>query len=470
MPSPTSAAMWRRFSPGLPVPDMTAARAPDRFHRQLRLGDLLAYGLAYIAPISPLSTLGLVWAASHGMLALAYLLGGVCMAFTAFSYAAMVREVHSAGSVYGFARVVLGPFAGFVAGWMILLDYLLIPAFVYVVMAVALGELMPGVDRGVWIVLLAAFTTAVNWFGIGSTARVSFAAVIAQVVAMIALLALAVFVRLHHFGAAGLGPAPFFSMPFSLSAVLAGTSICVMSFLGFDAVSTLAEDTADRTGRTLGRAILLVLAFATGLFVLSAWILGNAMQGAHFKSLDAAAYELAGQMGGVWAGIALAWAYAILVGFSNALPMQVGVARVLYAMARDRQLPAKLARLHPRHNTPHVAMLASTAVSLGVALWLREAMDQLAAFVNFGALCGFALIHVCVLVHFARAERRNVLVHVASPVLGIGVVVAILWGMNPSALVLGVIWLITGLAWWRFHIVRLGLVPSDRGLDPFAQA
>ena len=74
------------------------------------------------------------------------------------------------------------------------------------------------------------------------------------------------------------------------------------------------------------------------------------------------------------------------------------------------------------------------------------------------------------LVHFARAERRNVLVHVASPVLGIGVVVAILWGMNPSALVLGVIWLITGLAWWRFHIVRLGLVPSDRGLDPFAQA
>lgn len=430
----------------------------------------MAYGLAYIAPISPLSTLGLVWAASHGMLALAYLLGGLCMAFTAFSYAAMVREVHSAGSVYGFARVVLGPFAGFVAGWMILLDYLLIPAFVYVVMAVALGELMPGIDRGVWIVLLAAFTTAVNWFGIGSTAKVSFGAVVAQVGVMIALLVLAAYVRLHRSGLAGLGLAPFYHAPFSLGAVLAGTSICVMSFLGFDAVSTLAEDTADRSGRTLGRAILLVLAFATALFVISAWVLGNAMMGAHFNSLDAAAYELAGQMGGVWAGVALAWAYAILVGFSNALPMQVGVARVLYAMARDRQLPAALARLHPRHNTPHVAMLASTAVSVVVALWLREAMDQLAAFVNFGALFGFALIHVCVMVHFARAERRNWLTHMVSPLLGIGVVLAILSNMNQAALVLGVVWLVTGLLWWRFRIVRLGHLVTDSGIDPFAEA
>ena len=448
---------------------MDHAAAPDRFRRQLQLGDLVAYGLAYIAPIAPLSTLGLVWSASHGMLALAYLLGGVCMAFTAFSYAAMVREVHSAGSVYGFARVVLGPFAGFVAGWMILLDYLLIPAFVYVVMAVALGELMPGIDRGVWIVLLAAFTTAVNWFGIGSTAKVSFGAVVAQVGVMIALLVLAAYVRLHRSGLAGLGLAPFYHAPFSLGAVLAGTSICVMSFLGFDAVSTLAEDTADRSGRTLGRAILLVLAFATALFVISAWVLGNAMMGAHFNSLDAAAYELAGQMGGVWAGVALAWAYAILVGFSNALPMQVGVARVLYAMARDRQLPSGLARLHPRHNTPHVAMLASTAVSLVVALWLREAMDQLAAFVNFGALFGFALIHVCVMVHFARTQRRNVLMHVVSPLLGIMVVLAILVGMNHAALVLGVVWLIAGLAWWQLWIVRQGLVVTGAVTDPFAE-
>jgi len=140
---------------------------------------------------------------------------------------------------------------------------------------------------------------------------------------------------------------------------------------------------------------------------------------------------------------------------------------VLYAMGRDRQLPGALARLHPRHNTPHVAMLASTAVSLAVALWLRDAMDQLAALVNFGALFGFALIHVCVMVHFAKSPKRNLVLHGLSPVLGIAVVGAILTGMNEAALVLGVVWLMLGLCWWRFRIVRLGLV-SGEGSDPFA--
>ena len=441
-----------------------------RFRRQLRLADLVAYGLAYIAPISPVSTLGLVWAASHGMIALAYLLGGVCMAFTAFSYAAMVREVHSAGSVYGFARVVLGPFAGFIAGWMILLDYLLIPAFVYVVMAVALQQLVPGIDRAVWVVLLAAFTTLVNWFGMRSTTRVSLWAVVAQGLAMALLIALAVRVQLGLHGAAGLGAAPFFHLPFDFGAVLAGTSICVMSFLGFDAVSTLAEDTADRTGRTLGRAIVLVLALATALFVGSAWVLGNAMAGRQFANLDAAAYDLAAQLGtaiGITgAGLALAWVYALLVGLSNALPMQVGVARVLYAMGRDGQLPGVLARVHPRHNTPHVAMLASTGVSLVVALWLRDAVDQLAAFVNFGALVGFALIHVCVIVHFARKQARSIMAHGVSPVLGIGVVLAILAGMNHAALALGTVWLLVGLGWWR--LIVSGKAGLAAAVDPFA--
>ena len=134
------------------------------------------------------------------------------------------------------------------------------------------------------------------------------------------------------------------------------------------------------------------------------------------------------------------------------------------------QLPGALARLHPRYNTPHVAMLASTAVSVVVALWLRQAMDQLAAFVNFGALFGFALIHLCVMVHFARHVRRNVIVHWISPLLGIGVVVAIMSDMNRMALELGAIWLVSGLAWWQFRIVPLGLVASADAIDPFADA
>ena len=200
---------------------------------------------------------------------------------------------------------------------------------------------------------------------------------------------------------------------------------------------------------------------------MATWLLGKAMVGAHVASLDAAAYDLAGQLGGNGSRLAVAWGYAVLVGLSNALPMQVGVARVLYAMARDRQLPGALSRLHPRYNTPHVAMLASTVVSLVVALWLRNAVDQLAAFVNFGALFGFALIHVCVLVHFARHPARRLLPHVVSPVLGIGVVGSILAGMNRDALILGTVWLVAGLAWWQIRISRLP-PGAEAVADPFA--
>ena len=125
---------------------MTPPAAPG-LTRSLTYWDLVLYGLAYIAPFAPLSTLGFVWRESNGLIVLAYLLGATCMYFTAQSYATMTEALPTAGSVYGFARTALGTFPGFIAGWMILLDYLLIPAFVYVLMSVALETLVPGVER-----------------------------------------------------------------------------------------------------------------------------------------------------------------------------------------------------------------------------------------------------------------------------------------------------------------------------------
>lgn len=426
---------------------------------QGRLGfwHLVGYGLALIAPTAPLNTMGVVWGKAHGLIALSYLLGGLCMAFTAASYAVMVREVRSAGSLYGFARAALGPFAGFMGGWMILLDYLMIPSLVYVIMAVALGQLMPGVDRAVWIVALLGFTTAVNWFGIKSTSAFNAVSVVAQIAVMTLLVgaAVAVLGPVRAFS-----PAPVWADPLPLHGVLAGTSVCVLSFLGFDAVSTLAEDTADRSGRTLGRAILAVLALATVFFGLSTWVLGNAMVGHRFASLEGAHYDVAALLLGAWARAGLAWFTALLVGFTNALPMQVGVARVLYAMGRDGQLPGVFARLHPRHNTPWVAMLATTALSLVVALAFRDALDFLATLVNFGALTGFALLHLCVIVHFRGHARRNLALHLVSPVVGLAVIAVILTGMGAWALLLGSGWLALGLAWW-WGAARHAPPPAD---------
>jgi len=403
--------------------------------RSLSYWDLVLYGLAYIAPFAPLSTLGFVWNESNGLIVLAYVLGGVCMYFTAQSYATMTEMLPTAGSVYGFARHCLGAYPGFIAGWMILLDYLLIPAFVYVLIAVALETLLPGIDRGVWIVSLVAVTTAVNWFGITVTSRANFASVALQVIILLGFMLLGVIALYAGKGHGGLTLKPLFdAATFNAGRIFSATSICIMSFLGFDAVSTLAEEVRGGDRRVVGRAIIAVLVLSATFFVALTWILGDLLPGIRIKDPAAAVYELAAWATGPWTAVVLAWAYALIVGLSNALPMQVGVARVVFAMGRDRQLPSILARIHPRYHTPYVGMLVTAAISLGVALVMKNQLDDLASIVNFGALSGFLLLHISVLARFAvKLRSRTWIAHWAVPICGIIVVLAVFSGMSSLA-------------------------------------
>ena len=403
--------------------------------------------MAYIAPFAPLSTLGFVWSESNGLIVLAYLLGGVCMYFTARSYATMTEALPTAGSVYGFARHSLGAFPGFIAGWMILLDYLLIPAFVYVLMAVALETLVPGVDRGVWIVLLVAVTTGVNWFGITVTSRANFISVALQVLVLLGFVGLCVIALYAGKGNGGLTLQPVFDAhTFNAAKIFSATSICIMSFLGFDAVSTLAEEVAGGDRRVVGRAIIAVLVLSAVFFVGVTWVLGNLLPGIAIKDQSAAVYELAAWATGPWTAVVLAWAYATIVGLSNALPMQVGVARVVYAMGRDRQLPSALARIHPRYHTPYVGMVVTAGISLAVALFMKNRLDDLASIVNFGALSGFLFLHLSVLARFGwRLRSRAWATHWVVPICGIAIVLMVFSGMSALAVEVGAVWLVVGL-------------------------
>jgi amino acid transporter len=418
----------------------------NSLNRALGYWDLIVYGLAYIAPMGIFSTLGFVWIESRGLIALAYLLGGVCMYFTAKSYALMTESVPTAGSVYGFARHALGVLPGFIAGWMILLDYLLIPAFVYVVIAVALGTLVPGVDRAFWVLLLVGFTTAVNWFGVTVTTRVNFTAVILQVVVIIGFAGLATVALGHGFGNGAMTLRPFYAPDhFETGAIFSATSLCVMSFLGFDAISTLSEEVKDHDQRMVGRAIITVLLISAAFFILLAWVFGNALPGIRIQDPAAAYLDLARAAIGPWAASVIAWAVVVVIGFSNALPMQVGVARVLFAMGRDRQLPHILARVHAKYRTPYVGMLVAALISLAIALAMRDLVDELASIVNFGALSGFLLLHISVLSKFAIGQRsKNWIAHWLVPLAGIAVVLAVFTGMARLAMELGISWLVVG--------------------------
>ena len=132
--------------------------------RTLSLGDLLVYGLVFIVPIAPFAIFGIVFNASKGMVALTYVIGLVAMVFTAMSYRSMSEAFPVAGSVYAYAGRGLHPSAGFLAGWAILLDYLLVPTLCYVVGAVAVRSVIPSIPQSAWIigfvVFMAAFAAA----------------------------------------------------------------------------------------------------------------------------------------------------------------------------------------------------------------------------------------------------------------------------------------------------------------------
>jgi amino acid transporter len=420
--------------------------------RTLSYSDLLIYGIAYVTPFGVLQSLGFVWQESNGLMVLAYILGTVCMYFTAKSYASMTETITTAGSVYGFARHSLGAFPGFIAGWMILLDYLLIPAYVYVVTAVALGALIPEVHRSIWVVVVGAMTLAINWFGVRVSQRFNLVCVAIQLV-ILALLVLFSLVALYHGkGNGALTLRPLYAPElFHAKNIFAATSICVMSFLGFDAISTLSEEVTSNDKRIVGRAIIGVLFLSAGLFVALSWVFGDLLTGLEIKDAAAAIYELSDWAIGPWMTPLIAWVMATAAGIAAALPMQVGVARVMYAMGRDRQLPPALAKLHPMYGTPYVGMIVTAAISITVALVMRFHLDELASIVNFGALTGFLLLHVSVIgLFWVKESSGRWIAHLVVPVMGIVVVLAVLSGMSSLAMSLGLSWLGIGLAYGAF--------------------
>lgn len=430
-------------------PPPTHGARVESLRRTLSYRDLLIYGLAYVSPFGVLQSLGYVWQESNGLIVLAYALGTVCIYFTAKSYALMTDTVPSAGSVYGFARHALGPFAGFIAGWMILLDYLLLPAYVYIVMAVALGTLIPAVDRGIWILILSATTLGINWFGVRVSQRFNLASVALQLAILAVLMLLSLVAIYHGKGNGTLTWRPLYAPElFHVKSIFAATSLCIMSFLGFDAISTLSEEVESDDRRIVGRAIIGVLFLSAGLFALLSWILGDLMSGITLKDPAAAIYEVADWAIGPWLALVIAWAMATFVGLASALPIQIGVARIMYAMGRDRQLPAVLAKLHPKYGTPYVGMLITAALSIAVALTMRYHLDELVSIINFGALSGFLLLHVSVITLFWFKRRSGQwVVHLVVPLAGIIVVLAVLSGMSSLAMAFGLSWLCAGLVY-----------------------
>ena len=421
--------------------------------RVLSRRDLIVYGLLFIGPLAPVGVFGVVDARTGGAVALVYLMATVAMAFTAWSYAEMSRVVPHAGSVFAYASTALGRLPGFLAGWLAMLDYLLIPSVAYLFCGISLHALVPAVP--IWMFTAAAFgvTTALNARGVRLAARAGFVVLVAE------MAVLAVFVIAASWVLWQQGPArPWASALVGLdgidAAMVTGAiSIAVLSYLGFDAIAGFAEETSG-TPRAVGQAILICLFVAGALFVLQTWLaavlspIDPATLAVERSRQGTAFYDITRAAIGGWLATLVSITKAIGPAFA-AMTAQAAAARLLYGMAREGSLPRALASVDERHRVPRVALFSSAALTLAVSVWAArrpDGLEVLVSIVDVGALAAFALLHVSVVAYFAWQRRETPRAgHYVWPVLGAVVTIAVIAAARPLAHVVAGIWLAIGI-------------------------
>ncbi|MET9518702.1 APC family permease [Streptomyces sp. NPDC002994] len=433
-------------------------RETEGLRRSLGFRDLVVYGLLFIAPMAPVGVFGTLDAKSHGAVALVYLVATVAMAFTAFSYAQMVRVVPQAGSVFAYARKALGEGPGFIAGWMAMLDYVLIPAVAYLFSGIAMHALVPAVSQWVWTALAVVVTTGLNMWGVRAAARVGFA-VLAMEIVVLGVFVVAAVVVLTQDGARRGWLSPLTgdgSMGgFSLAAVLGAVSVAVLSYLGFDAIASFAEEVTGGSAK-VARAVLFCLGLAGALFVAQTY-LAALLQPVSAAELAAdpgkqgtAFYDALDTSIATWLGDLVAVSKAIGAAFA-ALAGQAAAGRLLFAMAREGRLPRVLAKVDAASGVPRIALGVAAVVTLVAAVWASrrdDGLDHLVSVVDIGALTAFVLLHASVVGWFAVRRMEGPPVwwrHVLLPVLGAAVAVAVIVEASGAAQVVGAVWLVVGL-------------------------
>ncbi|MET8243330.1 APC family permease [Streptomyces sp. NPDC005202] len=434
--------------------------------RTLTLRSVVLFGLAYMTPLIVLGTFGIVADSTGGAVPTAYLLALLAMLFTAHSYGKMAAAHPVAGSAYTYVRRAVDSRVGFLIGWATLLDYFFLPMVIWLIGGAYLQAQFPGVPFWVWIIGFIALTTALNVRGIKTAERVNDLLMVFQVLVIgtFVLLSLRHVLELRGAGALA-STAPFADHATTLPGISAGAAIAAYSFLGFDAVTTLTEETVDPK-RTMPRAILLTALIGGGIFVVVAWATQLAHPGSAFDDPSSAAFEIAKVIGGdLFSSVFLAG--LVVAQFASGIAAQASTSRLLYAMGRDSVLPGRVfGRIHPRYRTPALNILLTGAVGL-IALRLNVATST--SFINFGAFTAFTFVNVAVIATYFRERRAGgrpgLPGHVIAPAIGVVVDLWLLAHLDGKALTLGIAWLALGVCYLAYLTRGFRTAPPELTFD-----
>jgi len=421
--------------------------------RSLKLWHLVVYGIVIIQPTAPMGIYGVVSNVARGHVVSTILIAMVAMLFTAVSYGRMARVYPSAGSAYTYVGREINPLAGYIVGWSMLMDYLLNPIICAIWCSAAARNVLPTVPYAAWAVAFVLLFMLLNLRGVQASGRVN--AILALAMSLIVVVFLAYAIRYLALVARPVGGqwlAPFYdASTFSPSLLFRGTSIAVLTYIGFDGISTMSEE-VENPRRNIMLATVFTCVIIGILSAIEAYVaqLAWPYHGLFPDALvDTAYVHVARRIGGTFL-FQLLNTTLLIANLGSGVAAQFGAARLLYGMGRGGSLPQRFfGVLSPKTAIPRNNVLLVGAITLvGVFLLTYERGAEL---LNFGAFIAFMGVNVAALLHYRFRSSEKVLLPLGIPLAGLLVSVFIWLNLSHSAQFLGFIWILFGLVlyWLR---------------------
>lgn len=423
--------------------------APEqvKLRRALGLWDLILYGMIVIQPTAPMPVFGVMTQRAHGHAVTTVLIAMVAMLFTAISYGRMARVYPSAGSAFTYVGSEIHAGLGYVTGWSMAMDYMLNPIVCTILCSKFALNFFPEIPYPALVVFFIVLFTCLNLFGIRTSARINDTLAAAMGVVIVIFLAAAAryILKAPHDGMA------FFTRPFydpqtfSTTAVLGGTSLAVLTYIGFDGISTLSEE-AENPKRNILLATVLVC-LITGVLasveVYAAQLVWPSSQ--PFPDVDTAYVSVAGRAAGQWL-FSLINITLLVATVGSGMGSQLGAARLLYGMGRGNALPKSFfGALEPKRRIPRNNVLFVGGFALIGTVFLS--FERAAELLNFGALLAFMGVNAASFTRYFLRERKRDASQFLVPVLGFLVCLLLWLNLSRPAKIAGVIWMLIGIGY-----------------------
>ena len=423
--------------------NQTGANNRVQLRKTLTLMQVVMMGLAFLQPMTIFDTFGIVSGITNGHVATSYAIALIAILFTAVSYGKLVKRFPSAGSAYTYAQKSMSPYVGFMVGWSSLLDYLFMPMINILLAKIYLQAIFPGVEPWIFVFGLVALMTFFNLRGINVVANLNTAIVIVQVAVMVVFVGLLIHGVYNGEGAGELWTfRPFASVDAEVIPMITGATILCFSFLGFDGISTLSEETPN-AGKVIPKAIFLTALIGGIIFIAVSYFLQLYFPDiSRFKNPEESQPEIMLYVAGALFQ-SIIFVFSCVTVLASGMAAHAGVARLLYVMGRDGVFPEKtFGYVHPKWRTPAFNVLLVGFLALGAVFF---DLVTATALINFGALVAFTFVNLSVISQFYIRERRNkgLMDHInylILPIIG-AATMGVLWiNLEPGSMELGLVW------------------------------